>query len=272
MRQEADRQESKKDKAKGIIITIVFHAGILAILLLMALRTPLPLPEEEGVEVNLGYSDEGMGDVQPLYPSVPEDQSSEEPEQASETVIPEETPTEQVEEEVVKQTTEEAPPIDNKVIEKKPEEKPAPEPPKVNQRALYKGKSNNTGGASTGGEGITGKPGDQGNPNGIPGSMNYEGEGGSGSGISYNLGSRKAKALPKPDYTSKEQGKVVVNIWVDRNGKVIRAEAGAKGTNVSDSKLWDLARRAALQSTFDPDPNAADLQTGTITYNFIKLN
>lgn len=54
-----------KDNIKGITGTIVFHGLLLAVLLLMALRTPLPLPEEAGVEVNIGNSDEGMGMIQP---------------------------------------------------------------------------------------------------------------------------------------------------------------------------------------------------------------
>ena len=51
-----------------------------------------------------------------------------------------------------------------------------------------------------------------------------------------------------PPYDSKEQGKVVVTIKVDRNGKVTSAVAGAKGTNVSHQTLWQLAKDAALKS------------------------
>jgi TonB family protein len=109
-------------------------------------------------------------------------------------------------------------------------------------------------------------------PDGTPEPKTYTGPGGEGEGISFSLGGRGALRLPKPEYSSKEQGKVVVDIWVDRSGKVVRAEAGAKGTNISDLDLREQARQAALRSTFSADPDALPLQKGTITYNFIRLN
>jgi len=53
-----------KDKRRGIIGTVMVHVLLLIFLLVVALRTPLPLPGEEGVEVNLGYNDQGRGDIQ----------------------------------------------------------------------------------------------------------------------------------------------------------------------------------------------------------------
>ncbi|MFV0505615.1 MAG: hypothetical protein ACK5L5_02725 [Bacteroidales bacterium] len=41
--------------------TIVLHLGLLCLLLFFGFYTPLPLPEEEGVEVNFGNSDLGFG-------------------------------------------------------------------------------------------------------------------------------------------------------------------------------------------------------------------
>ena len=148
---------------------------------------------------------------------------------------------------------------------------PEPEPqPVVNPRALYKGRSASS--SQGGQEGLTGQPGDQGKPGGTPGAPGYEGTGGSGSGISFSLGGRGSVMLHKPAYDSKEQGKVVVTIKVDRQGNVTSAIAGDKGTNVSDQALWQLAKNAALRSKFAADPNAPDVQVGTITYNFIRQN
>jgi outer membrane biosynthesis protein TonB len=161
---------------------------------------------------------------------------------------------------------------------------------------MYKGKSTTT--TQGGQEGVTGQPGDQGQPNGTPGAPVYKGGGGqgtgtgsgtgdgpgsgngtgtgqgdgSGSGISYSLGGRGSLKLHKPSYDSKEQGKVVVTIKVDKQGNVFSAVAGAKGTNVSDQTLWQLAKDAALKSRFIADPNAPETQVGTITYNFIRQN
>ena len=62
----------KKDKGIAIAGTIVVHALAVLILFLMAFRTPLPLPGEEGVEVDLGMMDQGMGNVQPEKPAIPQ--------------------------------------------------------------------------------------------------------------------------------------------------------------------------------------------------------
>lgn len=274
-------KQRDKNRISGIVGTILFHLLILAAFIFFGLTTPLPLPGEEGVEVNLGNFSEGMGEVQ--RPVISESATPPPPQ-------PQKPPEEVVEEENITQDIEEAPMLEPEVTEKKeekdevPEEpieeeieeevveepKKEPEKPKVDPRALYTGKKEQ--GTETSNEGITGKPGDQGMPTGTPEPKTYTGPGGEGEGVSYSLGGRGALRLPKPEYKSKEQGKVVVDIWVDKTGRVVRAEAGAKGTNISDLELREQARQAALQSTFSPDPNAPDLQRGTITYNFIRLN
>ena len=269
--------KTEKNKLTGIIGTILFHIGVLMLLIFLALRTPLPLPGEEGVMVNLGYDETGMNAEQREQPAPAETKPQPQPQQQ-----------EPEEEKYITQDIEEAPAIEKKKEEPKKKEpekvvpKPKPEPveeitepepepqPQVNQRAMYKGKSTTS--TDGGQEGITGQPGDQGNPNGTPGVPNYDGNGGEGDGISYSLGGRGSVVLHKPSYDSREQGKVVVTIKVDRQGNVTSAVSGAKGTNVSDQKLWGLAKDAALRSKFSPDPNAPDSQVGTITYNFIRQN
>ena len=303
--------QNKRDKIRGIIGTILYHALILFALIFFGLSTPLPLPGEEGVEVNLGNSDMGSGVVQqPIpeeVPAAPEEQEEEVIEEVQEEEVveqPPEKPVEQeevIEEEVIQQEVEEAPVIKKpeekkveevveekpveKVVEKEPEpvvnpnalykkpkktEKKVETPPKpvVNPNALYK-KSSNSKGTN---QGITKGAGDQGKVHGTPESVNYEGLGGEGEGISYSLGGRGAKILPKPTYDSPEQGRVVVSIWVNRQGVVVRAVDGAKGTNISDLNLRRMAREAAMRAKFSEDPSAPDLQKGTITYNFIRIN
>ena len=280
----------KNNRFKGAVGTIGFHLLALLAILYFALSTPLPLPGEEGVEVNLGSSDQGMGYVQEqspppqqqLPPALPPPQTDPEPEPEEDIITQdvEEAPAieeEKVEEKEEVKQEEEVPSAESQVpseeveqeIEEEPE--PQPEPPKVNERALYKGNSNTDGDGSN--QGVTGEPGDQGKPNGTIDATNYEGSGGLGDeGVGYDLGGRGAKHLPKPAYDSDEQGKVVVDIKVDRNGKVVSAIAGAKGTTISDLRLRRLAEEAALRSVFSPDPNAPERQKGTITYNFIRLN
>lgn len=258
--------ESKKDKYKGIIGTVLFHAAILLLLILLGFSTPLPLPGEGGVEVNLGFSEEGMGDFQPeTPPAVQEDVSSPPLQQDTE----EEILTQDIEETAIVEKPKQEKKKE-KTVEKTEIKDVVKEEPKVNPAALYKGKSSQTTGTS--GEGITQTPGDQGKPEGTPDSDNYSGTGGSGGGMSYRLAGRSPKYLPKPSAIFKENGTVVVQIDVDKYGKVIKALAIDKGSNTTDATLRSLAEQAAKQAIFNANPDAADVQRGTITYHFVVKN
>lgn len=247
----------KKDKGIAIAGTIMVHALALLVLFLMAFRTPLPLPGEEGVEVDLGMMNQGMGNIQPEKPAIP--QAAQPQQQQSKS-----------KEDLVTQNDEEAPSLKKPKNAKPKQEKPAEEPkPTVNQRALFKGNNNPQAGGS---EGITGQPGDQGNPNGLAGIKQYEGNGGKGNGMGYDLGGRGAKSLHRPDDNFSEEGTVVVDIWVNPSGKVVRAEVSRKGTTIINSEMRQKAIQAALRSSFAVDPNAPDEQHGTITYNFVINN
>jgi TonB family protein len=245
-----------KDDRSALLGTLAFHGLLLLAILFMGLSYQVPPPEERGVEVNLGFSDQGMGN----NPSVdPVDMSSRMPSASQRT------------NEVVTQSTEETYAINQKKV--KPDqtvEQPKQTEsttPTVDPRLLYTGKKNQ--GTS---EGITGQPGNQGQPDGDPNASNYTGSPGTGGGISYDLGGRKAKAIPKPNYDSEDQGKVIVTIWVDREGRVINAVSGAKGSTTSSSQLRRLAEEAARRALFLPNPGGPEVQVGTITYTFIKLN
>ena len=74
--------------------------------------------------------------------------------------------------------------------------------------------------------------------------------------------------LPRPSYGVHKSGTVVVSIWVDNYGIVKRAVAGAEGTTVTDKKLWQAARNAAMEASFNMSADAPAMQQGTITYVF----
>ncbi len=299
-----------KDRRRGIIGTAVVHLILLVFLLLVALRTPLPLPGEEGVEVNLGYDDQGSGNIQSDVPP-----PKAEPVPVHEKIIPPipepepEPEPEVVEDEIITQDVEDAPVIEEEIVEKEPEkeieedikeeekeplkeevveETPTEEivdsvfvqgepieevvieepKPVVNKRALYTGSTSDGQGTN---QGITEGAGDQGKPHGYKDSEKYDGKGGSGDGISFYLGGRGSLHLEQPTAKFKEQGTVIVSIWVDQDGVVKKAQVSAKGTNVLDQNLRKIAVDAAYNSTFAKDNTAAELQRGTITYNFILM-
>lgn len=74
--------------------------------------------------------------------------------------------------------------------------------------------------------------------------------------------------LKKPMCTVNESGKVVVDIWVDQSGKVVKAIPGAEGTTISSNQAWSASRTAALETMFNRKSDAPALQRGSITYSF----
>lgn len=74
--------------------------------------------------------------------------------------------------------------------------------------------------------------------------------------------------LPNPKFPVQNSGVVVVEIWVDNYGEVQKAVPGAEGTTVTDQKIWNEARKAAMESHFNMDATAPALQKRTITYIF----
>lgn len=253
---------TKKDKHKlyGILATVAFHAIAVVLLFNLCFRTPLPLPGEAGVEVNLGMYAEAMSQQDDLTTS----QQVEE----TESQQVEESTSEDVEEEILSED-ENIPSIEEveeteeveEIVEEVVEEKPV-----VNQRALFQVNKKKQ---ETPSEGSSNEVvGEQGSPNGLKDIERYVGHGGSGDGPSYDLGGRGAKSISSPSKDISEEATIVVDIWVDKEGRVQRAEIG-KGTTTTNSDMRASALQAARNSVFVKDDKAADLQKGTITYNFI---
>lgn len=118
-------------------------------------------------------------------------------------------------------------------------------------------------------QGVTFGPGNQGSPNGQANVDKYGPGAGTGNGPSYSLDGRSGLSLPKPYYPGNEEGIVVVQVTVDKNGVVTKAEAGAKGSNTANPELVAAAKKAAMQAKFNSDANAPAFQVGTITYRFV---
>ena len=96
-----------KNKRKGIIVTVVIHVLILLLFIFTGLTIPVPLPEQ-GIRVNFGTTEEGMGEVQPDEANTSdEEQVAEMPE---EVVASNPEPIPEVEE-IITQSTEDAPAV-----------------------------------------------------------------------------------------------------------------------------------------------------------------
>lgn len=254
-----------KEKRKGLVVTVLVHLVLLVLFSIFGLSYVIP-PPEEGITINFGTVDAGMNDVQNETPAESNENTP------TEQVVAEQEPVEQVEEEIITQDTEEAPSI-NKEEEKpkeevKPVEKPKeePKPDKNLSDALNKWKTNKT--EQGGGDGNTDQVGDQGALDGNKDSKNYIG-GGVGNGTSFSLSGRSMLSTPTIKDNSQNEGKVVVDIIVDKYGKVLRATPGARGSTTTNSTLYKKAREAALQTKFNANPDAAEEQKGQMTFIFI---
>ncbi len=288
-----------KDKRKALIGTVIFHGLLIIALMFLALRTPLPLPGEQGVEVNLGNAVAGLGKkATKTVPKTKPVKKVAKPVKKPAPVVPKPHPKPAASPaKNLTQNAEKAPalPAKTKKTKKKPEkpsvkkakEKPTQKPhktvkktdsanlakntppkkpePVVNQRALFKAPK----GSQNQSQGINPGNGDMGKPHGFKQSNAYNGKGGQGHGISFSLGNRGAKFLDKPVTRFTEQGTVVVRIEVNPKGQVVNASVFAKGTTVVSEQLRKLAVESAKNSLFTADPTAPAVQIGTITYHFI---
>jgi hypothetical protein len=258
------KSAEKKSKRKGIVGTILFHSLLIVAFFFMGLKYQDPPPIEEGISINFGFNEEGLGEVDP--------ESTEELTEIVEEKIIEQ----QIEstDEIVSQSLVENPPVERtekkkKVIKKEVQKEEVVEEikPEVNKKALYPGikKTKNTS------EGNKEGSGNQGTIDGNPYSKVYEGGGIGKNGTDYQLGGRKVEFKAKPIYNLQVEGKVVVIITVDRLGNVINAIPGVKGSTTLNKKLLQRAKTAALKTKFDPKQTAPTNQQGKIVY-FFSLN
>jgi TonB family protein len=258
----------------GLIATIIFHGVLFFLLLFLAFRTPLPLPAEQGILVDFGNSNFGSGNYEPRR----SDPAPVQPRQSTpQTTQDEALLTQDIEESVVVPPKPEVKPKPKEEPKEQPKTEPKEEPktaareePKpvertVDQRALYPGRGNDASTATSQGE--AGGQGNQGVTTGAP-DVHVYGQGGDTGGGTFSLSGRNLQGrLPLPVYSSQEQGKVVVEITVDKDGNVTNAIAGVKGSTTLDRTLLDAALKAAKQAKFTRKPDAP-VQKGTITYIF----
>jgi outer membrane biosynthesis protein TonB len=271
-------------RSRSAILTILVHAALFLILLFTAMNITIPpFPETGGgggVLVNIGTLEEAAGDIQPMSETVSKEpiatktQQENQPEEAYATQETEDAP-------VIKTTKE---PAKKPVVKTEPkitQPKKIIEPVRtVNQNALYHGKTTASKSQGTG----TGT-GDQGDPMGDPNSRytgkngngpggpgpgeGGPGQGGNNKGISFTLEGRHMVRTPQITDHSQETGKVVVDITVDKDGAVISAVPGGRGSTTTSTYLFRLAKESAMKARFNADADASDIQKGTISFVFV---
>ena len=266
-----DTQHKRKSAIITAVILILFILGVFNFGMQY-----LDPPEEYGVAINFGDMNVGSG-VSVLKPQ--KSASKEEvktPAVAS--PLKEVTKETLVEKIISEETTKEVPAV-GKVAEEKPtlvedvekevsKEKPKPKPSKESLDALNKLLNGNSSDGKSKGEGDAAVAGVKGDKRGEPISSKYYGNTGSAAGGNYNLAGRKVRSTPKKQPDCQEEGVVVVLITVAKNGKVMSAIPGVKGSTNTAPCLLKPAKEAALSTIWNSDGAAPEIQTGTIIYKF----
>ena len=273
-------------KRKSTLLTSVILIAFLWIIFSFGMQYQDP-PAEYGIALNFGTTEQGSEKPKNtlVKKALVKEIEEEKPEEVVKEVVKEvviEVPKEVINEEVLSQTEKDAPTIEKpkevlkkevpKKVEPK-EEKPVPKPiPKKPSKNTLKAFENLLKGTTSDtkptGEGDDDKEGLKGDEKGDPTSTKYYGNTGKSGDSNYNLAGREALGKPIEQPDCQEEGTVVVSIEVDKNGKVIRAVAGDKGSTNTHPCLLKPAREAALRTTWNADPNAPSKQKGTIIYKF----
>ena len=288
----ASFEREKNIKASAYTATIC----VLLLLVFFFMQWTLPqIPAPtfgEGIEVNLGNSETGLGNVPPQVPGEPSatdnvksappksaPQASNQPKVNADEYADGDAPP-------VSKTTKLAkkpvvtPPVKVKKETPTVVDNPTPAPPKP--KAVFKGGTSTTTSGNRAdsyngvkNQGIAGGKGDQGNPNGNPNSDSYKGNAASGNsgnggtgGVSIRSGldGRRITRLPSFEDEFNENAKVAVDITVDKAGNVTMAIVNQRGTTTTNQSIREIALRKARSLKLSS--GTAEEQTGTLVFNF----
>ena len=249
------RQKRERNaKVTGILMTVAIHACALVLVSFSGLKYIYPPPREQSMLLDFSEAPEIMAQqLNGQEPQAEEVDPAQPIELAQKSESPEEAPRE------------------NLTPQTKPDnfgdvDTPAPEPdkPELDPRASFPGMAKKDTAittphsASEAGEGF--KAGqalgntDNGRTDGKPNA--------------HVKGRNTVGNIPRPVYNVQESGIVVVDIWVDNYGNVVKAVPGGDGTTVLDKTLYAAARKAAMETHFNMSADAPAMQEGTITYFF----
>jgi len=295
----------QENKRKGQI-----GGGAMLLLLLILFVLPLfwyqnPPPGQEGIQVNLGIPDIGMGEDlnAPMATAIETEETEEEAQEPEEEPEENDTPPPPTETDPVPDppqrdvvTTEDPNAIalrkkkEREAAQQKAQEdadrrkreaeaeaerkKKAAEAEAERKRRAAEAAAKDTrdqiGGLfnSGGGGGTTNTSGDGGATNGDPNSSNI-GKKSFGSGtVGGGLGSRGVSRSPRLVENSQKSGVVVISLCVGSDGNIIGSSVKftQRGSTTTDSQLVNAAIRNAKSWGFNR--GSVDRQCGTITYNF----
>lgn len=284
--------QEKDVKQKALAYALAIYTLIILVLLLFKWGAPERQSTliEDGIEVNLGNSDVGLGTEQPRLPGPPSaSQETTVDAPKTSTAAPEQMKNIETDESDVNAPEVALPTKANtssKVSDKPvnttntkkptPIVNPTPTPPKP--KAVYQGGSATGAGGNnsddyhkSNNQGVAGGKGDQGKIDGNADSDSYDGNGGTGKSgvrISKGLSGRKFRSIPSFEDDFNENASVAVDIRVDKAGNVKSATYQPRGSTTGNANLKRIAIEKAQKLKLSADPSGADEQVGTIIFNF----
>jgi outer membrane biosynthesis protein TonB len=264
----AIQQNDKQVNTKALLLSIGVHVLLLLLFFLLKYtitETP-PAVESGGLEVNLGTSNNGSGNNQPM--------SKKDPVAYQATVVYKSTAPARssIPKDLVRSNEADAPEVnESKKKMAKAQANDQPKKPVVRQQPRYV----YAGGTGAGGnsanqdakgsnEGNTTGPGDRGVPGGTPGASNYTGAPGNGTGgIGHTLTGRDI--TPKKfEAEFREGGKVVIHVTVDRNGAIINKRVISSPSR----ELTQIAIEKLSNAHFSKSEGSEPEQSGDVTFYF----
>lgn len=264
--------KTKEQKISAVISTLLILILILLFRFVSVINVIEP-PEDAGIAINFGNTAVGSGTVETAKPTKVAPQSK------PEIIEQQESPQS---ENIVTQENTDAPAVESNP-DVKPDTKPVttavtkPVKPKAEPKpdsSVLDALNSVTGaetvdGDTSKGQGPGDGPGNKGDINGDPYANTYYGAPGSGQGgKGYGLNGRGKVAGNGVTPDCFESGKVIVEIHVDRSGKVANAFPGKKGTSNKANCLLLAAKQSAMTYKFSPAPKAQAIQVGFIEVIF----
>lgn len=253
------------------MITAGAHVLLLILCLFIGYTLPAStaVPDEMGMEVNLGNSDDGSGDNQAFSTDHPAYQ----PEETGKSVQREasEDPSNLATDENDADAPSIRPnPANEQRRQHRQTENRQPAATQPKPKVLFPASNGNGGNAASinqagGSEGNGKGNGDKGVPGGTPGSPNYSGIPGSGTGgIAHSFQDRTMVARPAPDAEFREGGKVVIRVTVNPQGNIIAKRI----KSAANAELGKIALRKVEEVRFSKSDIAPPEQFGDITFVF----
>jgi outer membrane biosynthesis protein TonB len=270
--------ETEHEK-KSFAITTAIMAVLLLLCIFLGL-TYMDPPPENGIAINFGNTDAGSGNTNTTEPvkseprevtEQPVEESTSEPttpSKASENVI---TADNEAAIALKKQKEEAKAKANAEAIAKAAEQKKKKEEAdkKAKLDALIGGVKKSDG-KTTGGDGKSNLPGNQGKIDGSIYSNSYYGSGkgvGTGNG-SWGLNGRRLSSPGAVKAECNDEGTIVVEVKVNKNGGVTNAKFSPSGSNTTSRCLQEAAIKSAYKYKWNDDSNAPDGQIGFIVFNF----